>query len=254
MNIQKNASPEGGTTAITFAQPPAVEYGPRPTALRRAAPMRIRAEVCRARHDHVRGTRPWPVLRWLLPAGLHQYLRGCLADSSAASGHRAPQPLLGFFLAFFWLFNIVDAARRATFYNEALVGLRPMPAGQYAVPCPPGLACRRCRPDSPGSIAVCPHQVRDVAAVDRKVVAGGNHPGWRVSHLQVRDGTKERQESLIRYPASQSGRNDPRRTARVVPPRVFLWQAAAAIAPPGRTPRIPCIDSSAARGLPFGLD
>ncbi len=38
----------------------------------------------------------------------------------------ALQPLFGLFLAFFWLFNIVDAARRAMFYNEALAGLRPM--------------------------------------------------------------------------------------------------------------------------------
>lgn len=38
----------------------------------------------------------------------------------------ALKPLFGLFLAFFWLFNIVDAARRAMFYNEALAGLRPM--------------------------------------------------------------------------------------------------------------------------------
>lgn len=32
-------------------------------------------------------------------------------------------PLLGLFLAFFWLYNIVDAARRAMFYNQSLAGL-----------------------------------------------------------------------------------------------------------------------------------
>jgi TM2 domain-containing membrane protein YozV len=31
-------------------------------------------------------------------------------------------PLLGIFLGFFWLYNIVDAARRATLYNEVLAG------------------------------------------------------------------------------------------------------------------------------------
>lgn len=31
-------------------------------------------------------------------------------------------PLAGLFLAFFWLYNIVDAGRRALFYNEALAG------------------------------------------------------------------------------------------------------------------------------------
>ncbi len=31
-------------------------------------------------------------------------------------------PLLGIFLAFFWLYNIIDAGRRAGLYNQALVG------------------------------------------------------------------------------------------------------------------------------------
>ena len=34
--------------------------------------------------------------------------------------------VVGLFLAFFWLHNIVDAGRRASFYNQALAGLRPM--------------------------------------------------------------------------------------------------------------------------------
>ena len=33
---------------------------------------------------------------------------------------------LGFFIAFTWLYNIIDAARRASLYNQALSGLRPM--------------------------------------------------------------------------------------------------------------------------------
>jgi hypothetical protein len=36
------------------------------------------------------------------------------------------EPLLGVFLAFFWLYNMVDAGRRASFYNQALAGLGPM--------------------------------------------------------------------------------------------------------------------------------
>ena len=36
------------------------------------------------------------------------------------------EPVIGLFLAFFWLHNIVDAGRRASFYNQALAGLRPM--------------------------------------------------------------------------------------------------------------------------------
>ena len=35
-------------------------------------------------------------------------------------------PVVALFLAFFWLHNIVDAGRRASFYNQALAGLRPM--------------------------------------------------------------------------------------------------------------------------------
>ncbi len=42
-----------------------------------------------------------------------------------ARGVGALEPLLGLFLAFFWLYNLVDAARRATFYNQALAGLGP---------------------------------------------------------------------------------------------------------------------------------
>jgi hypothetical protein len=49
----------------------------------------------------------------------------------SVSGHgfhpfRALQPFLGFFLAFYWLYNIVDAYRRAAFYNHALAGLGPV--------------------------------------------------------------------------------------------------------------------------------
>jgi hypothetical protein len=35
------------------------------------------------------------------------------------------EPLFGIFLAFYWLYNVVDAWRRATFYNNALAGIGP---------------------------------------------------------------------------------------------------------------------------------
>lgn len=38
---------------------------------------------------------------------------------------REAEPLFGIFLAFFWLYNVVDAWRRATFYNNALAGIGP---------------------------------------------------------------------------------------------------------------------------------
>jgi len=36
------------------------------------------------------------------------------------------EPMVGLFIAFFWLYNVVDAGRRASLYNQALSGLRPM--------------------------------------------------------------------------------------------------------------------------------
>lgn len=48
--------------------------------------------------------------------------------AALASG-RMPEymlPLLGIFLAFFWLYNLVDAGRRASFHNQALAGLGPL--------------------------------------------------------------------------------------------------------------------------------
>jgi hypothetical protein len=38
---------------------------------------------------------------------------------------RGAEPLFGIFLAFYWLYNVVDAWRRATFYNNALAGIGP---------------------------------------------------------------------------------------------------------------------------------
>ena len=41
-------------------------------------------------------------------------------NSNLAGG---AEPLFGIFLAFFWLYNVVDAGRRASFYNNTLAGL-----------------------------------------------------------------------------------------------------------------------------------
>ncbi len=54
---------------------------------------------------------------FLLSASGHHY---------SSSGLRAFEPFLGFFLAFYWLYNIVDAYRRAGFYNQSLAGLGPV--------------------------------------------------------------------------------------------------------------------------------
>jgi hypothetical protein len=36
---------------------------------------------------------------------------------------RQAEPLFGIFLAFFWFYNVIDAWRRAVFYNNALAGI-----------------------------------------------------------------------------------------------------------------------------------
>jgi hypothetical protein len=38
---------------------------------------------------------------------------------------RALTPMVALFMAFYWLYNIVDAGRRAAYYNRALAGLGP---------------------------------------------------------------------------------------------------------------------------------
>jgi hypothetical protein len=43
----------------------------------------------------------------------------------AAEAVPGMEPLFGLFLAFYWIYNMVDAWRRAVFYNNALVGIGP---------------------------------------------------------------------------------------------------------------------------------
>ena len=52
-----------------------------------------------------------------------------------ASGMGDMTPFLGIFLAFFWLWNILDANRRATHYNRAMAGLGgEVPPEDFQVP------------------------------------------------------------------------------------------------------------------------
>jgi hypothetical protein len=46
-----------------------------------------------------------------------------LLSNSGRWGVNALEPLLGVFLAFYWLYNLVDAGRRASYYNLALAGM-----------------------------------------------------------------------------------------------------------------------------------
>ena len=38
---------------------------------------------------------------------------------------REIEPLLGFFMAFFWMYNVIDASRMASLYNEVMSGMGP---------------------------------------------------------------------------------------------------------------------------------
>jgi len=55
----------------------------------------------------------------LTVAGLIAIIAGGVIDGDVVG-------VVGFLLAFFWLYNVIDAARRASLYNQALSGLRPM--------------------------------------------------------------------------------------------------------------------------------
>jgi hypothetical protein len=48
--------------------------------------------------------------------------------SALHRGVGSAEPFCGLFLAFFWLFNLVDAARKATQFNQALAGSAEVPA------------------------------------------------------------------------------------------------------------------------------
>jgi hypothetical protein len=50
---------------------------------------------------------------------------GLIALLATGAVHRL-EPVVGLFMAFYWLHNLVDAGRRASFYNQALAGVRPM--------------------------------------------------------------------------------------------------------------------------------
>ena len=54
---------------------------------------------------------------------VHAIVIGSLITLLASDAVRGLEPLFGLFLAFFWLYNIIDAGRRASLYNYALDGL-----------------------------------------------------------------------------------------------------------------------------------
>lgn len=55
----------------------------------------------------------------------HALIAASIIAVLSADLGRGYEPFLGVFLAFFWMYNVVDAWRRAVFYNNALAGLGP---------------------------------------------------------------------------------------------------------------------------------
>ena len=53
---------------------------------------------------------------------IHPLVVGTIIVIFAQGSARGFEPFLGFFLAFFWLYNIIDAGRRAAYYNQVLEG------------------------------------------------------------------------------------------------------------------------------------
>jgi len=123
-----------------FGQESAVAAGPQEPVGRGAAPGPIRGDRAWAGREYVPDDprRKSPVLASMLSAmpGLGQIYVGYYQQGfvnvlvvgsiiALLSGGvvRPLEPLLGIFLAFFWLYNVVDAGRRASFYNNTLAGL-----------------------------------------------------------------------------------------------------------------------------------
>jgi TM2 domain-containing membrane protein YozV len=123
-----------------FSQESAAGARPQEPVGRGAAPEPARGDRAFAGRDYFLDDprRKSPILASLLSAmpGLGQiyvgyyqqgFINVLVVGSIIALLHwgvvRALEPLLGIFLAFFWLYNVVDAGRRASFYNNTLAGL-----------------------------------------------------------------------------------------------------------------------------------
>ena len=105
---------------------------------------------------------------------------------------RGAEPLFGIFLAFYWLFNVVDAWRRATFYNNALAGIGPATLPEeFAVTAGRGTLAGGVALVIVGVDRAVEHGVRPAARLDREVVAAGADRRRRVAHLPDVRGEEE---------------------------------------------------------------
>ncbi len=58
---------------------------------------------------------------------VHAVIVGCLLSILSSTYLGAADTLFGFFMAFFWLYNVIDAGRQASLYNQAVLGGEQMP-------------------------------------------------------------------------------------------------------------------------------
>ena len=65
---------------------------------------------------------------------VHAIVVGSLITLLSGNNIRGLEPMFGLFLGFFWLYNIIDAGRRAALYNYALDGIAKMELPEEALP------------------------------------------------------------------------------------------------------------------------
>ena len=61
---------------------------------------------------------------------VHAMIYAATISILASGNARGLEPLFGIFLGFFWFYNMIDAVRRASLFNQALAGMGPMPMPQ----------------------------------------------------------------------------------------------------------------------------
>ncbi len=59
---------------------------------------------------------------------VHMIIYAATIAILASGNARHMEPLFGMFLGFFWFYNMIDAVRRASLINQALLGMGPAPA------------------------------------------------------------------------------------------------------------------------------
>ena len=117
---------------------------------------------------------------------------GSLIAMLSSNMMRGAEPLFGIFLAFYWLFNVVDAWRRATFYNNALAGIGPATLPEeFAVTAGRGTLAGGVALVIVGVIALSNTRVRPAARLAGEVVAAGADRRRRVAHLPDARGKKK---------------------------------------------------------------